>query len=146
VATAGQALLGRVPVDAARLEEALWSLRQNFGVLHPRALFDRLLIFACAPDTPRGRLQPLLAAALRAGYERPLFTFVRKETTVRPLFGARERHLATAARLTLVSTADLAEEGSVTVDLAQTQTCADLGARLVGLRRAGKDVALAVGR
>ena len=62
------------------------------------------------------------------------------------MLGTRERTLATSARLTLVSDPELAEEGSVTVDLAQTGTCADLGARLVGLRRAGKDVSLVIGK
>jgi hypothetical protein len=146
VTTPDQAVLGRVPIDPAGLEEKLWLLRQNFGMVHPGTLFNRLLIFACTPDTPASRLGPLLSAALRAGYERPMFTFVRQETTVRPMFGPRTRSLATAARLSLVSDAALAEEGSVTVDLARHRGCAELGALLVGLRRQGKDIALVVGK
>jgi hypothetical protein len=146
VTTAQQAQLGRVPIGADALEDTLWKLRNNFSLLHRGDFFNRLLIFACSPDTPRATLQPLFSAARRAGYERLMFTFVRKETVVRPMLGTRERTLATAARLTLVSDPELAEEGSVTVDLAQTETCADLGARLVGLRRAGKEVSLVIGK
>jgi hypothetical protein len=144
VVTNERTTLDGVPRRDAELEESLWTLRESFGVLHPRERFNRRLVFLCARTVPRARLQPALAAALRAGYERPLVTFVRGEVTDRPLFGPRKRTLSTAAAVTLVSSPDLAEEGSAVVE--DYETCTDLGARLVGLRRQGRDVALVVGK
>jgi hypothetical protein len=141
VTPANTRLDGRV-LDAARLEEVLWVLRDNDRVLHPGALFNRRLVFLCAKDTSRARIDPALAAARRAGYERPLFTFVRREVTERPLFGPRRRMLTTTVAFNLVAASDQAEEGSAVVDT--YEACADLGARLVGLRGQGRSVAVVV--
>ena len=53
-------------------------------------------------------------------------------------FGPRRRMLTTTAAFTLVGASDQAEEGAAVVD--SYETCADLGARLVGLRGQGRSV------
>ena len=136
--------LNGVPIDEARLEAALWTLRDDERLRHPGTPFDRRLLLACTREVSGPRLGPVLAAALRAGYERPLLTFTRHEVTERPLFGPRHRILATGAAFTLVPDSELAEEGSALVH--GQASCAGLGAILTHRRRAGKNIAVVLPR
>jgi hypothetical protein len=113
--------------------------------VHPGP-FHRRLVFLCSRETGVARVMAALAAAAHAGYTRPLFTFLRQETTDRPLFGKRTRTVASAAAFAAVNTAPEAEEPTTLVEAGQFRGCIDLGTRLVQLRREGKDVTLVTGR
>jgi hypothetical protein len=75
-----------------------------------------------------------------------MLLFVRHQMVDRPLLGARTRTLATGAAFDLITAADQAPQGSTILDRRQVTTCRDLGARLIDLRRQGKNVALVVER
>jgi hypothetical protein len=106
---------------------------------------SRTVAIACSPDTLAAPLTSVLAAALAHGFDRPYFLFLRPATGDRPLLGRFAYHRKSAASVTLVGkVADAPPDASILLP-PRDGTCADLAARAVELRRAGKEVALVVG-
>jgi hypothetical protein len=144
--TAEKVALDGREMEVGQMEEALYTLSSNYRLLHPAGEFNGRLLIACAGDAPVARLWSVLPGARRTDYEHAMLLFVRHQMVDRPLLGARTRTLATGAAFDLITAADQAPQGSTILDRRQVTTCRDLGARLIDLRRQGKNVALVVER
>ena len=100
------------------------------------------MIIAGQADTTVARLVPALRAALNGRYSRPLFVFLKRQETDRPLFGRRWRNAARAAQTTAIDDRRDADDGASIIEPARFRTCTDLSNEIVTARRAGHDVAL----
>jgi hypothetical protein len=132
------ALDGR-EVDAETLEAILGTLRHNYGLLQPDVPFSGRVIVICQIDTPIERVSVALRSARRSGSSQPMFVFLRRQVTDRPLFGHRWRNVARAARATAVEDRRDAESGATIISTAKFATCAALSQEIVAARRAGRD-------
>ena len=146
------ALDGR-PDSLDELGDALHTLRNNYQLLHPGERFTGDLVVIADRELTMQRLVTVLRVAHRTIYERPLFTFTKEETTVRPTMGTIRRVLSSAARASLMDAYDREAnggadpEGDHTVLRAADFSSYDqLARRLVELRRAHRDVVLDLGK
>lgn len=140
------------------LEDKLVTLRNNYRLLNPSEDFNGIAIVSADPATPILRLFSVLKAILRADYHRPLFTFTRTLTVVRPVLGKMDRSYTTAAAAGVVYSDgkdkwgdDEDSDAAPWKDAValRSQDFPDYGAfarRLVELRRQGKTVVVKVER
>jgi hypothetical protein len=132
-------------IELGELGDSLEVLRNNHDLLHPGQRFNQLFALACSLKAPASAMNQVLAAGSGRGYRRTEMLFLHEERVSRPVLGTLVRHQATAARFAIVDRAADAEEGSTLVKTSDARTCAELAARIVGLRQAGKQVAVLVG-
>jgi hypothetical protein len=128
--------------DAETLEARLGTLSHNYRFLQPGIPFNGRTVVVCQANTPADRVSIALRAAVRGGFSRPLFVFLKRQVTDRPLFGHRWRNIARAAQTTAVEDRRDAEPGATIIPAARYATCDAVCKEIVAARRAGLDVAL----
>ena len=128
--------------DAAGVAAGLRSYRANFSLLHPGEPLQREILVACAPDAGK---EPVLAAidvARRVGYDRTAFVFESVRQEARPFIGRVTLRKLTAARVSISAEDVSAPPATELLRPDNVSTCAQLAARIVDLRRAGRPVVL----
>ncbi len=90
---------------------------------------------------PVSRIEPLLRAALDAGFTRVMLLFVQRSTTVRPILGRIETETATATQLLLAQTG-----GDGALRSGQFASYQDLASEAVVRRARGQQVVLVLPR
>lgn len=130
-------------MDLVGLQDRLRTLRNNFELLHPGQSFDPhvpQVLLACSPDVRSDRVSKVLYRVLRSDSDKVSFIFQTTQTLSRPFLGAIAWTNVTAANA-WVPFADAPASAAV-LALDQAPDCGALSARLVALRRAGKEVRL----
>jgi len=84
------------------------------------------------------RVSSAIRAALDAGFHRPMFVFLRRQVTDRPLLGRLWRNRARAAQTTAIE----APGDATIIEAARFPTCTALAREIVDARLADHDVAL----
>jgi hypothetical protein len=140
----GGAWLDGRPVAVEEFGDALRITRQTYRLLRPGERYAGVFLVLAASDTPTGILAAYLTAAAEAGTAHPLFTFTRRESQDRPMLGPLTRVLASAASATVLIEGEEPAEGTVLVRASDHARYGELARRLVELRLAGEDVALAM--
>jgi hypothetical protein len=140
--------------DADALYERLDWRRINAMRLDSVEVSHRVVLVADAA-TAMSRLRVVLRAVLRAECNKPLFTFTKATTIVRPTVGTLQRVDTSAAAAKLVyadATSDDDDEAeaarwkdAVTLRPVDFATYDAFARRLVELRRAGKPVIVPIG-
>jgi len=88
------------------------------------------------------RVSSAIRAALDAGFHRPMFVFLRRQVTDRPLLGRLWRNRARAAQTTAIEAPGDAPAGATIIEAARFPTCTALAREIVDARLADHDVAL----
>ena len=125
------------------LESKLPTLRNNFRLLHPGEDFNEMALILADPATSIGRLTSTLRAVRGAWYYRPLFTFAKTETLVRPVLGTLERTTATGARIKLAFTDDKDDDYDPTANGKTPCRCACRTSPTTARSRAGSSSSVA---
>ena len=139
--TPSQISVDRAPQGPGGLENRLRDYRRNFSLLHPGAPAPRNIVLLCSPETTAERVLAALGGALRSGYDVVTFAFETQKKVVRPILGAITLRNASAAR-TLLSIAGAPPPGAAVVRSEDARDCGLLAARIVTLRRSGREVVL----
>jgi hypothetical protein len=131
----------------------LGTLRMNFQLLDPGGIFNRSAVAIIGASVSTRRLRAVLHVLHEATYLRPLLTFSRRESVVRPTFGALDRIRSNGARVTLIDAFDVdaagdpggGQKGTV-LRLRAFPDYDHLAREVVRLRTAGQDVVLDLGK
>ena len=132
--------------DATSIAGALATLHQRLNQVRPKDPSDGVALLVCQAETPIQRVSAVLRASLAGGFARPMFVFLRRQVTDRPLIGRLWRNRSRAAQTTLVEAPADAGPAAAVIEIARFPTCAALSAEIVTARRAGREVALLLPR
>jgi hypothetical protein len=144
--SSGLSIDGSVGEDPMGVHDKLVTYRNNFALLHPGKPFRPQVLLICSPDVSSDRVFQVLYRVLLSGYSSAVsFVFQTTQTLSRPRLGAITWTNMTAANAWLANawlTVDAAPVGAAVLDSDEASDCGALSARLVALRRAGKEVVL----
>jgi hypothetical protein len=143
--------------DLRALEDKLRARRSYFDLDHPGETFSGEALMMAGGETSPERLRQALRAARAAGFPVSLFTFTKEMVMQRPILGTRKSVRATAARVTLVDSGPVdddgqgsgsetaALEGATSLSLGAFADYDALARRIVELRKRGRSVVLDLG-
>jgi hypothetical protein len=126
--------------DPVGIRDRLVTYRNNFALLHPGQPFRPRVLLACSPDVSADRVFQLLWRVLQTDFNGVSFVFQTTESLSRPVLGAITWTNLTAANVWLTVAA--APVGATILSPDPALDCGALSARIVALRRAGREVVL----
>lgn len=124
------------PMNTAQLGADLDTLRNNFGILHPREPFPGLLALQCTAESPVAQLAASFLVARRVQYTDVELIVGRWHRFDRPVLGTIHRARFSVVRATLVENGDVADTSAV--HLARMRSCNELATTLIERRKTQK--------